>query len=67
MRILLDTCVDRLALKIFVRITKIFGHVVLFLTIIQILVHFLQLIHKIVNKWFPIDLNLHTICWYASI
>lgn len=67
MRILLNTRIYRLAIKIFIGETEFLWDVVFFLTAMQILVHLLQLIHQIINQYLTIHLYFLTITRHTTI
>ncbi len=67
MWILLNTGIYRLTIKIFIGVAEFLWYVVFFLTAVQILVHFLQLIHQVIYNYLTIHLHLLTIIGQATI
>lgn len=66
MCILLYGSIDRLSLKVLKGVTKILRHEVLLLTILQVMVKSLQLIHKIINHYPSCYFYLLAICGHVS-
>lgn len=63
MRIFLDTGVDGLSIKVFVGIAELFGHKILLLTELKVIIHLLELIHKVIYLLFPLHLQTLAAIW----
>jgi hypothetical protein len=62
-RIFLDTGVDGLSIEVFVGIAELFGHKILLLTELKVIIHLLELIHKVIYLLFPLHLQTLAAIW----
>lgn len=63
MRILLDRSVDRLTVKVLVGEAEVLGNKVLLATELQVVVHFLQLEHEVIDNRFTSNLHCFSLNW----